>query len=70
MISRGESVITAKATKEYKGLATAMNEGKVEQWINNNYNGGTHINVDELGNLIETRINKNNKLIIRHLRKN
>jgi|GEM_PF-4996158 hypothetical protein len=69
LISRGESVITAKATKQYKGLATAMNEGKVEQWINNNYGGGTNINVDELGNLIETKIIGNSKRIIKYLNK-
>jgi hypothetical protein len=69
LISRGESVVTAKGTKQYKGLATAMNEGKVEQWISNNYAGGTNINVDELGNLIETKIINQSKRVIRHLNK-
>jgi hypothetical protein len=46
-----------------------MNEGKVEQWINNNYGGGTNINVDELGNLIETKIIGNSKRIIKYLNK-
>jgi len=69
LISRGESVVTAKGTKQYKGLATAMNEGKVEQWISNNYAGGTNINVDELGNLIETKIVNQSKRVIKHLNK-
>jgi hypothetical protein len=68
LISRGESVITAKATKQYKGLATAMNEGKVEQWINNNYNTlGNIIDSDALGNIIKQNINRNVKTIIKQI---
>lgn len=35
MLSKGESVITAKATKEAAGLATAWNEGRLTDWIAN-----------------------------------
>jgi hypothetical protein len=39
-ISNGESVVTAKGTKNYEGLATAMNNGDVEKWIGKNYSAG------------------------------
>jgi hypothetical protein len=35
-LSKGESVVTARGTKMYKGLATAMNDGKVNEWVNKN----------------------------------
>ena len=35
-MSRGESVATARATKENKGLVTAMNEGTTEKWFAEN----------------------------------
>jgi len=70
LISKGESVITAKATKQYKGLPTAMNEGKVEQWFNNNYNTmGNIIDSDALGNIIKQNINRNVKTIIKQITK-
>jgi len=34
--SHGESVVTAKATKENKGLVTAMNNGDVGSWFASN----------------------------------
>jgi len=68
LISRGESVVTAKGTKQYKGLATAMNEGKVEQWISNNINNvGNIIDSDGLGNIIKQNINRNVKTIIKQI---
>jgi hypothetical protein len=69
LISKGESVITAKATKENKGLATAMNEGKVDQWINNNYQtqSSLNIDVDELGNLISEKVSYAGKKIVKHI---
>jgi hypothetical protein len=36
-LSKNESVITAKATKENAGLPTAMNEGKVDEYFMNKY---------------------------------
>jgi hypothetical protein len=39
LISRGESIITAKATKQYKGLSISMNKGKMGEWKNKNYGG-------------------------------
>lgn len=36
LLSKGESVITAKATKDYSGLATAMNSGMAEKWLMDN----------------------------------
>lgn len=35
-LSKGESVITAKGTQQYAGLATAMNEGTVGDWVKKN----------------------------------
>ena len=32
--SHGESVVTAKATKQYSGLVTAMNKGLVDDYVN------------------------------------
>lgn len=55
LISRGESIITASATKKYKGLPTAMNNDRVEEWINNYYNANINIDIDELGNIVEKR---------------
>lgn len=42
--SKGESVITAAGTKENPGLATAMNEGKVDEWMRENWSG-SHDNI-------------------------
>lgn len=36
-LSKGESVATAKATKENPGLVTAMNDGSVDEYIEKNY---------------------------------
>lgn len=36
-LSKGESVVTAKATKEHSGLPTALNEGKVDEYFEKNY---------------------------------
>ena len=45
-----------------------MNEGKVEQWINNNYNTlGNIIDSDALGNIIKQNINRNVKTIIKQI---
>lgn len=35
-LSKGESVVKAEATKKYKGLPTAMNEGSVIDWFERN----------------------------------
>lgn len=69
LISKGESVITAEGTKKYKGLATAMNDGNVEQWITNNYQNQNSLNidVDELGNLITKRVSDAGKRIVRSI---
>lgn len=37
LLSKGESVATAKGTRENPGLVTAMNMGKVDEWIKENY---------------------------------
>lgn len=37
LLSKGESVVTAKGTKENPGLATAMNTGRVEEYFRNIY---------------------------------
>ena len=36
-LSKNESVITAKGTKQNPGLATAMNKGKVDEYFENEY---------------------------------
>jgi hypothetical protein len=38
-LSKGESVVTAKGTKNYEGLATAMNNNEVDKWVMKNYGG-------------------------------
>lgn len=37
LLSKGESVATAKGTRENKGLVTAMNKGSVDEWVNMHY---------------------------------
>ena len=37
LLSKGESVITARGTRENRGLATAMNTGNVDEWVNKHY---------------------------------
>ncbi len=66
LISKGESIITAKATKQYAGLASAMNAGEVDKWVSSNYS--TTVNVDELGNMITHEISNAGKRIIKSLR--
>lgn len=66
LISKGESIITARATKQYAGLASAMNSGEVDKWVSSNYS--TTVNVDELGNLITHEISNAGKRIVKSLR--
>lgn len=54
LISTGESIITAEATKRYKGLPTAMNEGHVEKWIQERYN--STVDFTKLGEWIVSTI--------------
>lgn len=54
LISTGESVITAEATKRYKGLPTAMNEGRVEKWVQERYN--STVDFTKLGEWIVSTI--------------
>ncbi len=71
LISKNESIVTAQATKRYKGLVTAMNNNKVSEWVNNNMitanNYGKEYVYDfmRLGNSIVSLINVNNKYTIK-----
>jgi hypothetical protein len=67
LISKGESIITAKATKKYAGLATAMNEDKVGKWIQNNYGTNINIEVDELGNFVTKQVSEAGKRIVKSI---
>lgn len=70
LISKGESVITAEATKKYKGLATAMNDGKVEQWFETRYvNNAVNIQVDSMYNLINEQVSQAGKKVYKALRR-
>ena len=73
-ISKGESIITAKATKNYAGLATAMNKNKVDEWFNKNNlqinlqpNNQNEIKLDVFKEILEI-VKKENIKTIRRLK--
>jgi len=69
LISNNESIVTAQATRKYKGLVTAMNKGNVNEWIQQNsvVNYGKNYNYDfiKLGNTIASIIKTNDKYTVK-----
>jgi hypothetical protein len=64
-LSKGESVITAKATKEHAGLPTALNEGRLDDYLASTYLPKVAMNTG-LGNE-STATNIGNSLMLHQL---
>jgi hypothetical protein len=53
LFSKGESVATAKGTKENPGLVTAMNEGRVEEYFKQNYLMNTNFGAPTIAPVVD-----------------